>query len=73
MAAVTQASGSLIIGLALVHGHITAGEAAAASQLDETWHNEKWGGDPEQAGRLEALKMEIAAAAALVELTDDFI
>ncbi|MAF96437.1 MAG: ATPase [Rhodospirillaceae bacterium] len=73
VAAVTQASGSLIIGLALVHGHITAGEAAAASQLDETWHNEKWGGDPEQAGRLEALKMEIAAAAALVELTDDFI
>lgn len=73
VAAATQASGSLIIGLALVHGHITPEEAAAASQLDETWHNEKWGEDPEQAERREALKKEIAAAAALVELTDDFI
>ena len=69
----TQASGSLIIGLALVHGHITTEEAAAASQLDEIWQNEKWGEDPEQAERLEALKKEIGAAAALVELTDDFI
>ncbi len=69
----TQASGSLIIGLALVHGHITTEGAAAASQLDEIWQNEKWGEDPEQAERLEALKKEIGAAAALVELTDDFI
>ncbi len=73
VAAATQASGSLIIGLALVHGHITIEEAAAASQLDETWQNEKWGEDPEQAERLEALKKEIGAAAAVVELTDDFI
>lgn len=73
VAAATQASGSLIIGLALVHGHITPEEAAAASQLDETWQNEKWGGDPEQAERQEALKKEIEAAAALIKLTDDFI
>ena len=73
VAAATQASGSLIIGLALVHGHITPKEAAAAAQLDETWQNEKWGEDPEQAERLEALKKEIGAAAALIKLTDDFI
>lgn len=73
VAAATQASGSLIIGLALVHGHITTEEAAAASQLDETWQNEKWGEDPEQAERLEALKKEIGAAAALIKLTDEFV
>lgn len=73
LASATQASGSLIIGLALVHGHITPDEAAAASRLDETWQNQKWGEDPEQAERLESLKKEIGAAAALIELTGDFI
>ena len=73
VAAATQASGSLIIGLALVHGHITPKEAAAASRLDETWQNQKWGEDPEQAERLGALTKEIAAAAAFIELTGDFI
>ncbi len=73
VAAATQASGSLIIGLALVHGHITTEEAAAASQLDETWQNEKWGEDPEQAERQEVLKKEIGAAAALIKLTDEFV
>ncbi len=63
----------MIIGLALVHGHITPEEAAAASQLDETWQNEKWGEDPEHAERLEALKKEIGAAAALIKLTDEFV
>ena len=73
VAAATQASGSLIISLALVHGHITTEEAAAASQLDETWQNQKWGEDPEQTERLEALKKEIRAVAVLIKLTDDFI
>ena len=53
--------------------HTTTEEAAAASQLDETWQNQKWGEDPEQTERLEALKKEIRAVAVLIKLTDDFI
>jgi chaperone required for assembly of F1-ATPase len=41
--------------------------------LDETWQNQTWGEDPEQTERLEALKKEIRAVAALIKLTDDFI
>jgi chaperone required for assembly of F1-ATPase len=73
VAVATHASGSLIISLALIHGHITTEEADATSQLDETWQNQKWGEVPEQTERLEALKKEIRAVAALIKLTDDFI
>jgi chaperone required for assembly of F1-ATPase len=73
LAAATGASGSLIIGLALVHGHIDAEGASAAAQLDETWQNEKWGEDPERSGHRESLKKEIEAAAAVIQLTGDFV
>ncbi len=61
--AVTTASGSLIIGLALVAGELDADAAFAAAQLDETFQIERWGEDYEAADRRAALKADIATAA----------
>ena len=68
LAAVTGASGSLIVGLALVHGHIGAEAAFEASQLDERWQSEKWGEDEEEIKRRDEIKDEIAAAAGIMGL-----
>ena len=68
LAAVTGASGSLIIGLALIHGHIDAEAAIGASQLDERWQNEKWGEDEEEIKRRDAFKEEIENAVRLLDL-----
>ncbi len=61
--AVTTASGSLIIGLALLEGELDADAAFAAAQLDETFQIERWGEDYEAADRRAALKADIATAA----------
>lgn len=60
--------GSLLLGIALVDGHLTAEEAFAASQLDETYQIELWGEDPEATKRREVLRNDIAASARLLEL-----
>jgi chaperone required for assembly of F1-ATPase len=59
----TAASGSLVIGLALLESQLDAQEAFAASQLDESFQIEAWGADSEQAERRSALAADIAAAA----------
>ena len=59
----TAASGSLVIGLALIEGQLDAQEAFATSQLDESFQIEAWGEDSEQAERRRALAADIAAAA----------
>lgn len=59
LAVLTQATGSLIIGLALLNGRLDAGAAMQASQLDERWQKEKWGEDGEDRKQLDALKNEI--------------
>ena len=63
-----RASGSLIIGLALIKGRIDVDAAMAASQLDDRWQNEKWGEDPETKKRQDALRDEIQAAADFLKL-----
>ncbi len=68
LASATRASGSLVIGLALVHGHIDAEGAMQASHLDERWQNEKWGEDEEQTKRRAALKDEIEDAVRILDL-----
>ncbi len=60
--------GSLLLGIALVDGHLAAEEAFAASQLDETYQIELWGEDPEATKRREVLRNDIAASARLLEL-----
>jgi chaperone required for assembly of F1-ATPase len=59
----TAASGSLVIGLALIEGQLDAQEAFTASQLDESFQIEAWGEDSGQAERRRALAADIAAAA----------
>lgn len=56
-------TGSLILGLALVEGHLGATEAFALSRLDEAFQSETWGRDAEaearagaQAAQLEAIE-----------------
>ena len=68
LASATQASGSLVIGLALVYGHIDAEGAMEASHLDERWQNEKWGEDEEETKRRAALKDEIEGAIRILDL-----
>ena len=64
----TAACGSLVIGLALVEGHLDAEEAFAASQLDESFQIEAWGEDAEQAERRRSLAADIQAAARFISL-----
>jgi chaperone required for assembly of F1-ATPase len=48
-------SGSLVLGLAVTRGRLTADEAWTLSRLDETWQSELWGAD-EEAAEITALK-----------------
>jgi chaperone required for assembly of F1-ATPase len=61
--ALTTATGSLIIALAVLEGEIDADAAFAAAQLDENFQIERWGEDYEAADRRAALKADIATAA----------
>lgn len=54
--------GSLIIGLAVVRGRLTAAQGWAASRIDEVWQSEQWGVDAE-AEALEASKQAAMADA----------
>jgi chaperone required for assembly of F1-ATPase len=65
----TAACGSLVIALALVEGRLDAGEAFAASQLDESFQIETWGEDAEQAERRRGLAADIRAAAQFLLLS----
>jgi chaperone required for assembly of F1-ATPase len=64
----TTACGSLVIALALAERRIAAGEAFAASQLDESFQIQAWGEDSEQTQRRRALANDIAAAARFLSL-----
>jgi chaperone required for assembly of F1-ATPase len=64
----TAACGSLVIGLALIEGHLDAEGAFAASQLDESFQIEAWGEDAEQAAGRRALAADIQAAARFIWL-----
>jgi chaperone required for assembly of F1-ATPase len=62
------ATGSLLLGLALVEGRLDAEAAFAASQLDETYQAELWGEDAEAAKARLSLRNDIAAAAQFIDL-----
>nr|WP_142848683.1 ATP12 family protein [Telmatospirillum sp. J64-1] len=64
----TAAAGSLIIALALVEGRLSAAEAFAVSQVDETWQIEQWGEDPEATRRRAALEADVHGAARFLSL-----
>jgi len=68
LSAAVGAMGSLILGLALAEARLTAEEAFALAQLEESYQNEKWGEDAEAVARRAALRAEIDAAALLFRL-----
>jgi chaperone required for assembly of F1-ATPase len=50
--------GSAILALALRHGQLTGEDAFARSRLDESFHEESWGADPQEAARAAAMADE---------------
>ena len=62
----TTLTGSLLIALAVLRGHLTPEEAWAAAHVDETYQAEVWGRDEEAEARLTARRLEFDAAAAFV-------
>jgi chaperone required for assembly of F1-ATPase len=62
-------TGSLVLGLAVLEGELTPGEAFALSRLDEAYQAEKWGVDHEAQERAARLGREMELAARLVALS----
>lgn len=62
-------TGSLVLGLAVLEGELTAGEAFALSRLDEAYQAEQWGTDREAEERASRLQREMEEAARLVTLS----
>ena len=65
---VVAATGSLLLGLALVEGRLDAEQVFRASELDETYQIELWGEDPEASRRRRGLRDDVAAAARFLHL-----
>jgi chaperone required for assembly of F1-ATPase len=65
--AATTALGSLVLGLAVLHGRIDAEAALAASLLDELFEMERWGADPEAEQRHAVLRRDITGAARFIQ------
>jgi chaperone required for assembly of F1-ATPase len=68
LSAATAASGSLVIGLALVRGRLDAETAFTVSHLDETFQMERWGEDAEAAERRRAVRADLEAVARFLAL-----
>ena len=62
-------TGSLVLGLAVLDGRLSAQEAFALSRLDESYQAEKWGRDHEAEERAARLAGEMEQAAELVRLS----
>ncbi len=54
--------GSLILGLAVSEGHISASEAWRLSRIDEAWQIEQWGADEEAAEAADAKEAQMLQA-----------
>lgn len=65
--ALTTALGSLVLGLAVAGRRLDAGQALAASLLDELYEIERWGKDAETEQRHDALRRDVDAAARFLE------
>ncbi len=65
---VASIAGSLVLALAVTDKRLTAGEAFAASQVDERYQAEKWGLDAEAEARARRLAKELDAAARFMDL-----
>jgi chaperone required for assembly of F1-ATPase len=66
----THISGSLVVALAVAEGHLAAGDAFAAAQLDELYQVERWGSDPIATKRHEGIRHDIEAGARFLALLE---
>jgi chaperone required for assembly of F1-ATPase len=62
------ASGSLVIGLALIDGHLGAKAAFDAAELDATYQIEEWGEDSEATARRAEVREDMETAARFIAL-----
>lgn len=69
--ALTSATGSVVIGLAVLTGKLNAEAAHRASLLDELFQAELWGEDAEAAARQSALLADLASATDCLTLLQD--
>ncbi len=65
----TSVTRSLVLGLAVLDGRLTAREAFTMSRLDEAYQAEKWGADADAEARAGHLAAEMDHAARLVKLS----
>ena len=64
----TTLTGSALLGLSVIDGHLTADAAWTAAHIDEDWQIAQWGPDAEAQSRRERRWTEMAAAARMLEL-----
>ncbi|MDA8253768.1 MAG: hypothetical protein M0Z28_31960, partial [Rhodospirillales bacterium] len=62
------ALGSVVLGLALAEGALTAAEAHALATLDETYQEEFWGSDAQALARRRQIGDDVALAGRFLEL-----
>ena len=68
LSCVVQASGSIVVGLAVLDGRIDADTAFATALLDEQYQAERWGIDAAAERRRREIATEIRAAASFLAL-----
>ena len=68
LSCVVQASGSIVVGLAVLDGRIDAQTASASALLDERYQAERWGIDAEAERRRRDIADDIRAAASFLAL-----
>ena len=61
LSSATSAMGSVVLGLALTTGRISASEAADAAFIDEIHQMEQWGRDADEEARLTRLRSDLEA------------
>lgn len=71
LVAVVQVTGSLVIGLALLDGAVSADTAFALALLDEEYQAETWGRDPQAEDRRRGVRDEIRSCEAMRQLLSE--
>jgi chaperone required for assembly of F1-ATPase len=62
-------SGSLILGLAVAEGHLSAQAAFDMSRIDECWQIEQWGEDEEEAELVASKRLDYLRAKEIIDLS----
>ena len=71
LAASTAASGSVIIGLALLYQRLDADDACSFAQLDEQFQSDLWGEDSDAEAQQKTVRQAIFVAAEFMALSPD--